>query len=154
MQLKIGQLAPNFTLNDQKGASHSLTDYRGRWVVLYFYPKDETPGCTTEACAFRDAYHEILQSRTVVLGVSADQMTSHKKFAEKYALPFPLLADPERNTIHAYDAASLIGTRRVSYIIDPNGAIVKIYDKVQPANHAREVVGDLTVLKRAQRVPK
>jgi len=142
-----GTLAPDFALPDQEGKFHRLSDYRGRWVVLYFYPKDDTPGCTKEACGFRDRMGDLQALGAVVLGVSADDVESHKRFAEKYGLNFPLLADPERQAILAYGAWGkknlygkvYEGVLRQTFLIDPEGKIVKVWRKVSPEGHAEEV---------------
>jgi peroxiredoxin Q/BCP len=147
--------APTFTLADQDGKTHSLADYRGQWVILYFYPKDDTPGCTTEACSFRDEYDYIQENGAVVLGVSKDSVTSHKKFAEKYNLHFPLLSDESLDTIKAYGAwgersmygRKFMGIIRSTYLIDPEGNIAKEYPKVTPKGHAVQIVKDLEALK-------
>ena len=147
--------APDFTLIDQDGKSHSLADYRGTWVVLYFYPKDDTPGCTTEACSFRDEYDYIKEQGSVVLGVSKDSVASHKKFAEKYDLHFPLLSDESLKTIEAYGAwgersmygRKFMGIIRSTYLIDPKGNIAKEYPKVTPKGHAVQIAKDLEALK-------
>jgi thioredoxin-dependent peroxiredoxin len=150
----VGETAPSFSLPDQEGKMHTLADYRGRYVLLYFYPKDDTPGCTKEACAIRDADPDFSKLDAVVLGVSADSVKSHKKFAEKYALTFPLLADEQKAVVHAYGVWGLKkfmgreyeGIFRVSFLIDPKGRIVKVYDKVKPELHAEEVLQDLAAL--------
>ena len=139
--LNIGTKAPEFTASDQNNQVHNLADYLGRWVLLYFYPKDDTPGCTAEACSLRDKYADFDNVKAVVLGVSGDSVKSHEKFAVKYSLPFPLLADEDKKIIKAYQADGLF--RRVSYLIDPLGNIAKAYDKVKPAEHAAEVLNDL-----------
>jgi peroxiredoxin Q/BCP len=133
--------APDFALPDQDGVSHQLTDYRGTWVLLYFYPKDDTPGCTAEACGFRDAMPAMKGMQ--ILGISADSIPSHKRFAEKFNLNFPLLSDTDKDVIKAYGAAGIY-TRRISYLIDPDGNISKKYQKVEPSKHAKEVSGDLS----------
>lgn len=140
--------AQNFTLKDQTGTERKLSDYRGKWVVLYFYPKDETPGCTTEACGFRDSHEALLANDAVVLGVSKDSVDSHAKFAANYNLPFTLLSDPEHKVIEAYGAwgkgfMGHIGTLRQTFIINPDGQIVKEYPKVTPAEHATQIIEDL-----------
>lgn len=132
--------APDFTLPDQDGISHQLTDYRGKWVLIYFYPKDDTPGCTAEACGFRDTLPALKGMQ--ILAISADSVPSHKRFAEKFALNFPLLSDTDKDVIKVYGAAGIY-TRRISYLINPDGIIVKKYQKVEPAKHAKEVSGDL-----------
>ncbi|MDM7323979.1 MAG: thioredoxin-dependent thiol peroxidase [Thermus sp.] len=148
-------LAPDFALPDQDGRVHRLSDYRGRWVVLYFYPKDDTPGCTKEACGFRDRMGDLKALGAVVLGVSADDVESHKRFAEKYSLNFPLLADPERKAILAYGAwgkKNLYGkvregVLRQTFLIDPEGRIAKVWRKVSPERHAEEVAEALKGLR-------
>ena len=144
-------LAKDFTLPDQSGVMRSLTDYRGKWVVLYFYPKDDTPGCTKEACNFRDSFHELQKMGVVILGVSKDSIDSHKKFAEKYQLNFPILSDESLVTIKNYGAWGqkkfmgrvYDGITRMTYLINPKGEIEKVYAKVNPLVHAREIVDDL-----------
>lgn len=147
--------APNFSLPDQNGEQHSLSDYRGQWVVLYFYPKDDTPGCTTEACSFRDEREAIAEyGKAVVIGISADTVASHKKFANKYGLNFPLLSDPDHKVIEAYGAwqpkklfgREFIGILRRTFIIDPAGNIAKEYSNVDPKKHAGEIIKDLIEL--------
>ena len=139
--LKVNTKAPQFSAYDQNNYKHSLTDYTNKYVILYFYPKDDTPGCTTEACGIRDNYLK-LQEKAVVIGVSKDSVLSHKEFAEKYHLPFTLLSDPEKEIIKAYDADGAF-TQRITYLIDPKGIIVKTYPKVNPAMHAQEILNDL-----------
>ncbi len=149
--------APDFTLPDQNGANHSLQDYRGKWVVVYFYPKDDTPGCTKEACSFRDGREELERQGVVVLGISADSVASHKKFAEKYNLNFTLLSNPERDVIKAYNALgeksmfgkTFAGILRNTYLIDPAGNVAKEYRKVQPADHAVQILRDVKALQNA-----
>jgi len=149
-----GRKAPDFSLSDQDGKTHSLAQYRGQWVLLYFYPKDDTTGCTKEACAIRDTLPDFQGLSCVVLGVSADTVASHKKFVEKYGLPFTLLADPEKNAIESYYVWGLkkmmgreyMGIRRTSYLIDPEGMVAKVYEKVDPASHAAQVLADLKQL--------
>ncbi len=144
--------APDFTLNDQDGKPHSLSDYRGQWVVLYFYPKDNTPGCTLEACAFRDARDAIAEfGHAVVLGVSKDTPDSHREFREKHGLNFTLLSDPDHAVAAAYDSwdpkffwgKTLLGTKRNTFLIDPAGDIAKEYKGVDPTTHAAEILADL-----------
>ena len=154
MELEIGQKAPSFTLPDQDGKEHSLSDYFGAWVLLYFYPKDNTPGCTKEACAIRDNLPEYNKIHAQVLGVSTDSIGSHKKFEEKNDLNFILLADEEKEVVKKYDVwapkkfmgREFLGTHRISFLIDPKGNIAKIYNKVKPANHAEEVLADIKEL--------
>lgn len=155
MNLQVGQSAPEISLPDQEGKIHSLSDYRGKYVLVYFYPKDDTPGCTKEACSFRDNLPKFGEIGAVVLGISKDSIPSHKKFAEKYKLPFTLLADHEKRVIQQYGAwqpkkfmgREFLGTVRSSFLIDPEGNIVKIYPKVNPVIHAQEVVNDLKKIK-------
>lgn len=148
---KVGEAAPEFSLPDQDGVMHMLSQYRGKYVLLYFYPKDDTPGCTKEACAIRDADPDFSSLDAVVLGVSADSVKSHKKFAEKYGLMFPLLADEDRTVVNAYGVwgrkkfmgREYDGIMRTSFLIDPNGKIVVVYEQVKPELHAAEVLADL-----------
>ena len=148
--LTIGAPAPEFELSDQTGQLHSLEDYRDQWVVLYFYPKDETPGCTTEACEFRDNIFEFRKINVQILGVSFDDVESHRKFAENYDLPFPLLADTEGNAAEAYGVKTkMLGmtiAKRQTFLIDPAGNLAKHYDKVKPETHSAEVLTDLKAL--------
>lgn len=149
--LEIGTQASDFLLTDQDGAEHSLTQYLGKYVLLYFYPKDDTPGCTKEACAIADVYNDFKRLGLQVLGVSKDTPASHKKFAQKYNLPFTLLSDTELEVAKAYDAwqeksmygKSFMGVSRISYLIDPEGRISRVYPKVDPASHALEILKDL-----------
>ena len=149
-ELTIGMDAPAFELSDQSGKTHKLSDYIGKWVVLYFYPKDDTPGCIKEACAFRDDI-AILQSINVkVLGVSVDTSTSHAKFAEKYSLQFPLLADIGGKVARKYDALTKLGplklAKRHTFIIGPGGKLAKIYRSVKPSAHSDEIISDIKQL--------
>jgi len=147
--------ASNFSLQDQDGKTHSLNDYKGKWVVVYFYPKDDTPGCTTEACSFRDEYSYIQENGAVVLGISKDSVASHKKFATKYNLNFPLLSDESLDIIKAYNAygersmygRKFMGVIRSTFLINPEGQIVKEYSEVTPKDHAVQIVKDLITLK-------
>ena len=149
--LEIGTKAPAFTLKDQDGKEHSLSDYLGQKVILYFYPKDSTAGCTKEACSFADRYPQIHEKGAAVFGVSKDSVSSHKKFQMKNSLPFTLLSDPEAEVIQAYDVwkektmygKKYMGIERSTYLIDENGVIVKTYQKVKPAEHADDVLADL-----------
>ena len=138
MILKVGQTAPEVTLQDQGGIERSLKEYRGVWVLLYFYPKDDTPGCTKEACAIRDDFPDFGAQKARVLGVSTDSVASHKKFAEKYSLPFTLLADEKKEVVGLYGVSL-----RTSFLINPEGVIAKIYENVKPEVHAKEVLQDL-----------
>ncbi len=149
--LSEGTKAPDFSLPTESGEQVSLSQFRGKKVVLYFYPKDNTPGCTKEACSFRDNHEAILEKGAVVIGISADDEASHRKFKEKYDLPFYLLADPEKKVIQEYGAwgnkerAGKIfpGTHRVTYVIDEEGTITKAFEKVKAAEHASEVLPHL-----------
>lgn len=141
--------APDFSLSDQDGVTRTLRDYRGRWLVLYFYPRDNTPACTTEACAFRDEHQIIAQfGNAEVIGVSKDSVASHKKFAESHHLNFPLLSDPEHKVIEAYGAWQLkkfmgrefMGIQRSTVLINPAGQIVQEFPKVVPKKHAHEII--------------
>ena len=149
-QVTTGDPAPEFELSDQNGQLHSLEDYRDRWVVLYFYPKDETPGCTTEACEFRDNIFAYRELNAQILGVSLDDAESHKAFAENHGLPFPLLADVDGEAATAYGVKTrmfgMTVAKRQTFIIGPDGTIAKHYDKVKPAEHAKQVLADLTAL--------
>lgn len=146
-QPAAGQPAPEFELPDQNGQLHSLEDYRDQWVVLYFYPKDETPGCTTEACEFRDNIFAYRDLNAQILGVSLDDVESHKAFAENHGLPFPLLADVDGTVASAYGVKTrmfgMTVAKRQTFIIDPDGTIAKHYEKVKPAEHSKEVLVDL-----------
>ncbi|HYE23407.1 MAG TPA: thioredoxin-dependent thiol peroxidase [Candidatus Paceibacterota bacterium] len=147
----VDTAAPDFALPDQDGVIHALRQYRGKWVLVYFYPKDDTPGCTKEACAIRDADPDLSSLGAVVLGISADSVKSHKKFAQKYELAFPLLADEERVAIDAYGVwgdkkfmgREYEGILRTSFLVDPQGVIRKVYENVKPEGHAAEVLEDL-----------
>jgi peroxiredoxin Q/BCP len=149
-QVTTGDPAPEFELSDQNGQLHSLEDYRDQWVVLYFYPKDETPGCTTEACEFRDNIFAYRELNAQILGVSLDDAESHKAFAEKHGLPFPLLADVEGTAATAYGVKTrMFGmkvAKRQTFIIGPNGTIAKHYETVKPAEHSAQVLADLKAL--------
>jgi thioredoxin-dependent peroxiredoxin len=150
----LQSLAPDFTLVDQDGVSHTLSTLRGTWVLLYFYPKDDTPGCTTQACGIRDAWPEFEKLKCTVFGISADDEKSHKKFEEKFKLPFTLLSDTEKEVVKAYGVwapkkfmgREFLGILRTSFLINPEGKIAKVYEKVKPALHAEEVLGDLKEL--------
>ncbi|MDC0239111.1 peroxiredoxin [Candidatus Thioglobus sp.] len=148
--LKVGDKAPNFALQDQNNITHTLSNYEGQWVVLYFYPKDDTPGCTTQACDFRDAVKRIISSKAVVFGLSVDSVRSHKLFAEKYNLPFSLLADETREVSELYDSLSSFFkvANRNTFIIDPEGNISKIYLSVNPKTHSEMVLNDLNSLQK------
>lgn len=140
--------APDFSLVDQDGKLHSLGDYKGKWVVLYFYPKDDTPGCTIEACSLRDARDDIVALGAEVIGVSADEISSHEKFKAKHTLNFTLLSDPNMDAIKAYDAwgkkmFGKEGILRRTFIINPEGVVVKVYGRVTPLGHGEQVVEEL-----------
>ena len=151
MKLKEGQLAPDFSLPDQNGKEHKLSDYKNRWVLIYFYPKDDTPGCTKEACSIRDNFPKFKKLKVAVLGISVDSVKSHAKFVKKYNLPFTLLADEDKNIVKKYGVwqkkqfmgKEYMGTLRTSFLIDPSGKIAKIYENVKPEIHAEEVLKDL-----------
>lgn len=153
--LNIGDRAPDFTLPDQNGEMHSLKDAGGKWLLLYFYPKDDTPGCTVEACTIRDHYGAFKKAGIVVWGVSADPVKKHAKFAEKYELPFTLLSDEEKGMLKKYGVwakkkfmgREYMGILRNSFLINPEGKIVKIYEGVKPAEHAEEVLADVKAMK-------
>ena len=153
--LKVGDKAPNFSLQDQNNITHTLSDYEGQWVVLYFYPKDDTPGCTTQACDFRDAVKRIIASKSVVFGLSLDSVASHKLFAEKYNLPFSLLADEKGEVSKLYDSLrKLLGyAKRNTFIVNPKGNIAKIYLSVDPKTHSEMVLSDLSSLQKAAGKP-
>lgn len=147
---KPGSVAPEFSLPDQKGVARSLVEWRGRWVVLYFYPRDDTPGCTAEACAFRDDLAELAALGAQVVGVSVDDTLSHKAFAEKYSLPFPLLADATAEVAMKYGALSnwlvMKLAKRYTFLIDPAGRITKVYLEVDTSRHSKEIIADLKLL--------
>lgn len=149
-QVQTGDPAPDFELKDQSGQLHSIEDYRGKWVALYFYPKDDTPGCTTEACEFRDHIFAFKNLNCQILGVSLDDVESHKAFAEKYSLPFPLLADTAGSTADAYGVKSkymgMPVAKRQTFLIDPDGNVAKHYEKVDPDTHSQQVLADLEAL--------
>jgi peroxiredoxin Q/BCP len=148
---QIGTTAPDFTLLDQDGVSHTLSTHKGTNVLIYFYPKDNTPGCTKQACALRDAMPELSKLDAIVFGISADSVKSHKKFAEKYGLPFTLLADEDHAVSEAYGVwgtkkmmgHEFQGIRRTSFLIDKDGMIEKVYENVKPELHADQVLADL-----------
>ena len=148
-----GGAAPDFALQDQDGNTHRLNDFAGRWLVLYFYPKDDTPGCTQQACRFRDDIGIFGGLGAAVVGVSVDDARSHAEFARKYRLPFPLLSDPGGRTAEAYGSLLNLGVarlaRRHTFIISPDGRIAARFDKVDPARHAEEVARTLRALQRA-----
>ena len=147
----VGTLAPAIRLQDQTGKWVSLEEQRGKWVVLYFYPKDQTPGCTTEACEFRDDVFSFRKAGAVVLGVSVDDVESHKAFADKHGLPFSLLADSKKEVATRYGVLTSFGpmtiARRDTFLIDPQGRIVRHYEKVKPEGHSKELLAVIETLK-------
>jgi peroxiredoxin Q/BCP len=151
LKLKEGDKAPDFTVSTNGGGKLSLSDYKGKNVILYFYPKDDTPGCTKEACAFRDFYGDFKKKGAVVFGVSTDSTKSHDKFVEKFKLPFTLLADEDKQIVEAYGVwgeksfmgRKYMGTHRVTFLVGPDGKIKKIWPKVKPEEHAEEVLSAL-----------
>ena len=151
LKLKPGDEAPDFTATTQEGRTVSLSDFKGRNVILYFYPRDDTPGCTKEACAFRDEFASLKKQGVAILGVSIDSAKSHLKFAEKFKLPFTLLADENKKIVQAYGVwgqksfmgRKYMGTHRVTYLIGPDGKIKKTWPTVKPAEHAQEVLAAL-----------
>ena len=150
--LEVGTKAPDFTLPDQNGDLHSLLEYRGKKVILYFYPKDNTPGCTKQACGFAERYPQFIEKGAVVLGISKDSVASHKNFEEKYGLPFTILSDPELVAIQAYDVwqekknygKTYIGVVRTTYLIDEEGKIAKAFDKVKAVDNPEQMLGELS----------
>ncbi len=151
MALSTGSIAPDFTLLDETGSPRRLSDYRGRPVVLYFYPKDDTPGCTTEACSFRDGYADYQQAGVTILGVSPDTPKKHAKFKEKYHLPFSLLADDGHKVCELYGVwgrkklagREYDGVFRTTFVIAPDGVIAKVFENVKPDGHSAQVLGAL-----------
>ncbi len=156
MRLSPGQKAPSFSLPDQNGQQHSLRDYLGKYLLIYFYPKDDTPGCTKEACGIRDSFADFRKAGIEVLGISADPVNKHAAFVKKYSLPFTLLSDESKQTIESYGAwgkkkfmgREYEGILRISYLIDKEGIIIKLYDKVKPELHAAEVLNDMASQKK------
>jgi len=150
-KLKIGDKAPGFSLLDQAGKTHNLKDYLGEWVLLYFYPKDDTPGCTVEACVLRDNFPKFKKIKARIFGISTDSTKSHYKFADKFDLPFTLLSDENKEVVKIYDVykkkkfmgREYFGTMRESFLINPQGKIAKKYEDVKPAEHAIQVLSDL-----------
>lgn len=148
MALSAGTQAPEFKLNDQTGQMHQLSDYRGQTIVIYFYPKDDTPGCTTEACSFRDSYADFEQAGVTVIGISPDSEASHTKFAEKHQLPFTLLSDPDHQVCEAFGVWGLKkfmgreydGVFRTTFVIGPEGEIKHVFENVKPADHSQDVL--------------
>ncbi len=154
--IKIGNNAPSFNLPDQFGETHKLADYAGKWVLLYFYPKDDTPGCTVEACSIRDNWGAFKKAGLTVLGMSVDPVKKHLKFAEKYDLPFTLLSDESKQTVKDYGVwaekkfmgRTYMGIKRWSFLIGPDSKIKKIYEDVKPSEHAAEVLADVKELSK------
>ena len=147
---KVGEAAPDFELPDQNGVKHSLKEFAGKWLVLYFYPKDDTPGCTQEACAFRDDMHELAALGAQVVGISVDDSNSHAEFAKKYHLPFLLLADKSTGVAARYGALMNLWlfrvAKRYTFLIDPQGKVAKVYVKVATSKHSQEIIEDLKQL--------
>lgn len=146
--------APDFSLTDGNGKLHALADYAGKWVVVYFYPKDDTPGCTLEACSLRDNYSELVAAGVAVVGISRDDASLHQKFATKHNLPFTLLSDPDAAVMKAYGAwgKKMFGTEgvlRKTFIIDPSGIVRKVYGRVTPLGHGAQVARDIVALQKA-----
>jgi thioredoxin-dependent peroxiredoxin len=141
--LQKGDSAPDFTLPDAEGKNHTLSNYRGNIVVLYFYPKNNTPGCTKQGCSIRDGYAELRERGVTVLGISYDSPESHRKFAEKHSFPFTLLSDSSKKVAKSYDAAGTVFAKRITYIIDPDGKILEIITKVDTSGHAEQILSFL-----------
>lgn len=150
-KVEIGKKVPDFSLPDQDGNIHKISDYIGSWILIYFYPKDDTPGCTKEACSIGENFPDFKKSNIKVFGISADSVKSHKKFAEKYKLPFTLLSDENKEVVNLFGVwgkkkfmgKEYMGINRSSFLVDPKGIIVKIYEKVVPDVHAEEVLKDV-----------
>lgn len=150
--------APDFELQDQYGKTQKLADYKCKWLIVYFYPKDDTPGCTKEACSFRDSFDQFAEHEIAIIGISTDSILSHKKFAEKFHLNFPILSDLDHKVISAYGAwgkkkmmgREYYGTLRNSYLINPEGDIVKTYEKVDPSVHAEQILRDFAAINTAK----
>jgi len=151
MVLSIGQQAPEFELTDNEGNPHKLADYRGQTIVVYFYPKDDTPGCTKEACSFRDTYADFRQAGVEIIGISPDNEKSHSRFIQKFELPFTLLSDPDHQVCEAFGVWGLKkymgreyqGVHRTTFIIDPDGVIKRVFENVKPADHSQEVLAEV-----------
>lgn len=149
--LEVGMKAPDFQLMNQEGKEVSLSEYKGKKVILYFYPRDNTPGCTKQACGFAELYPQFQEKGAIVLGISKDSVTSHQKFKEKYQLPFTLLSDPQLQAIQAYDVwkeknmygKKVMGVVRTTYLIDEEGMIVKAFDKVKAANNPQQMLDEI-----------
>lgn len=156
LKLKPGDEAPLFALPDQDGHRQLLASYRSQWVLVYFYPKDDTPGCTAEACAIRDVWDDFAEAGITVFGISADPVESHSSFAEKYELPFAILSDEDKSVIDQYGVwqeksmfgKKYMGIARTSFLIDKKGKIFRIYEKVKPQQHAKEILKDVETAKK------
>ena len=154
----LNKKAPAFSAPDQNGKVHKLSDYVGKWVLIYFYPKDDTSGCTAQACSIRDELPNFKKLKAVVLGISVDSVTSHKKFVDKYGLPFTLLSDEDKKIVNKYGVLGeksmygrkYMGTNRTSFLVDPKGKVVKVYEKVKPEKHSEEVLRDLKELSKKE----
>lgn len=151
MTQQVPYPAPEFSLQDSSGNTHTLASYKGKWLILYFYPKDDTPGCTLEACSFRDSNELLLAKKAIVVGISRDNAKSHGAFASSYSLPFTLLSDTDHAMMDAYGAwgkkmFGKEGVLRKTFIINPEGQVVKVYGRVIPTGHARQVLADLEAL--------
>jgi peroxiredoxin Q/BCP len=152
----VGIVAPDFSLPDQEGNMHTLSSQKGKWVLIYFYPKDDTPGCTIQACAIRDDFPEFQKLDVTVFGISADPVKSHAKFVEKYHLPFTVLSDEEKKTLNDYGVwkkksfmgRTYMGIDRTSFLIDPEGKVAKVYEKVKALGHAEMILSDLKAVKK------
>lgn len=140
MPISVGDPAPEFSLSDENGKMHSLSQYRGQKIVVYFYPKDDTPGCTKEACGIRDEFSSFVDNQIVVFGVSYDNASSHRKFKKKFDLPFHLLSDEDKSVSKLYGADGMFFPSRKTYLIDEDGKLLKIYDKVNVLNHAEDIL--------------
>jgi peroxiredoxin Q/BCP len=151
MPIAQGAVAPKFSLQDETGTVRRLSDYRGHQIILYFYPKDDTPGCTTEACNFRDDYNAYVDKDAIILGVSPDSVKSHKKFKEKFKLPFPLLADEKHSVCESYGVwgkkkymgKEYMGVQRTTFLINEKGLITHVFENVKPAQHSSEIIAEL-----------
>ncbi|MBT3228376.1 MAG: peroxiredoxin [Candidatus Marinimicrobia bacterium] len=142
MGASVGEAAPDFNMLDQDGKAHSLSEYRGQQVVVYFYPKDDTPGCTKEACSIRDDFEQFTKNGIKVFGVSYDDKQSHKKFAEKYDIPFSLLSDSDKSVSKAYGAGGIFFPSRKTYLINAAGILIKIYENVDVTTHGAQILAD------------
>ena len=157
MKIKVGEAAPEFSLPDQDGEMHSLAEARGSWTLVYFYPKDDTPGCTKEACSIGELFPAFEKLDAKVFGISVDPVKSHKKFAEKYQLPFTILSDEKKEVVEKYGVwqrkkmmgRDFMGTVRTSFLLDPRGTVAKVYENVKPEVHAEEVLADIKTYQKA-----